>query len=518
MQQASIILVIILELSALLATYLAAWARLHIRVPGANEFFWLFLGVAVYSMGYSIEISRMDLEGVLMALRLEYVGLAFIPVLMFLFVLHFIRGKPLSIPLTAALMIIPCTTLILVFTVNYHDLYYVNPRLIEGEFFPVIDFERGPWYIVNLCYLLLLTMMGLILLIDYGVKVGRKKKRQVITMVMGASLPILSGILYFMGLIPGNVDPAPFALVALGVILSFALFKLDLFELVPAARELALDSIQDGFLVIDKNSIVLDFNQAVRHLPGMQDLKVGDNLLENPTLGNHLKPLLDNLTDQVEFAIRHPDCGNYYYHASAHQVRSNLFLGKAITILIRNVTENVNLMEDLRDQANMDSLTGLFNRRCLMDLGVHKLELSRQNGQMLGVIMIDLDHFKSINDQYGHAVGDAVLKQVAGHTFKGLRDEDVYGRYGGEEFVVFLPGTTPETILQIAERLRQRVLESQITLGGTDISVTASFGVYVELPNKDTKLDDLLKRADEALYCAKNCGRNQIYSASETGR
>jgi len=213
MQQAPIFLVIILGLSALLATYLAAWARLHGRAPAANEFFWLFLGVAVYSLGYAVEISRTELEGVLTALRLEYVGLAFVPVLMLLFVLHFIRGKPLPVPLTAALMVVPCITLLLVFTVDYHNLYYVNPRMINGEFFPVIDFGRGLWYVVNFSYLLLLTILSLFLLVFHAFRVERKKKRQAITMAVGAFFPVLSGILYFLGLIPGNIDPAPFSLV-----------------------------------------------------------------------------------------------------------------------------------------------------------------------------------------------------------------------------------------------------------------------------------------------------------------
>jgi len=515
MQQAPIFLVIILGLSALLATYLAAWARLHGRAPAANEFFWLFLGVALYSLGYAVEISRTDLAGVLTALRLEYVGLAFVPALMLLFVLHFIRGKPLSVPLTAVLMVIPCITLLLVFTVDYHSLYYVNPRMINGEFFSVFDFERGLWYEVNFYYLLLLTILSLFLLVLYAFRVERKKKRQAITMAVGAFFPVFSGILYFLGLIPGNIDPTPFSLVILGVIDSFALFKLELFELVPAARELALDSILEGFLVVDRNGIVRDFNRAAQHLPDMQDLKVGDDLFESVAIGDHLKPLLDSTTSEVEFAVRFPESENHYYHASAHHIRSDLFSSEAITILIRDVTENVNLMENLKDQANLDSLTGLFNRRCLIDLGTRELERACQNGQTLGVIMMDLDHFKSINDRHGHAVGDIVLKEVASRIFKGLRDEDIYGRYGGEEFVVFLPGTNSETIMKIAERLRQRVLESQVVIEGSPISVKASFGVHVELPGKNTKLDDLLKRADQALYLAKERGRNRVCTSCE---
>jgi lysylphosphatidylglycerol synthetase-like protein (DUF2156 family) len=129
MPQALTIISILLILSALLGVYLAAWARLHSRVPAASDFFWLFLCVALYSAGYAVEISHSDLSSILIAIRLEYFGLAFVAPMLLLFALHFVRGCAVPPSLYAAILFIPSITLIIVLTIESHDLFYVNPRI-----------------------------------------------------------------------------------------------------------------------------------------------------------------------------------------------------------------------------------------------------------------------------------------------------------------------------------------------------------------------------------------------------
>ena len=513
MSQAPFILVIILGLSALLLIFLSAWARLHARVPGAGEFSWLFLAVSLYALGYAFELSRTDLESVLQALRMEYLGVAPVPSFVLMFALHYTRGKPVAGWLKAVLLVIPCITIFLVFTVQYHSWYYINPHMINGEYFPVISFERGPWYYVHVSYLLLGTASSAVILLRYALQAKGKKKQQALTMVAGTSAPLISGTAYVMGLIPNNIDSAPFSLVILGLINSFALFKLDLFELVPAARAIALDSIRDSFLVVDKNGIVQDYNQATLSLSGAEKIKIGDHLDET-TLGKDLSPLLRGDSRQIEFTIRPPDGGINFFIANAYPIQSQWFSSKGMCILIRDVTENVNLMQKLRNQANLDGLTGLFNRRCLMELGERELEFCRQNRRMFGVMIIDLDHFKSVNDRYGHAAGDAVLKQVAASASQGLREGDILGRYGGEEFAVFLPGANLNTSLLVAERLRNIFLNMTIP-DWKEIKITASLGVRSEAVQGSTTLENMLQKADEALYRAKHQGRNQVCSSSD---
>jgi diguanylate cyclase (GGDEF)-like protein len=512
MPQALTIISILLILSALLGVYLAAWARLHSRVPAASDFFWLFLCVALYSAGYAVEISHSDLSSILIAIRLEYFGLAFVAPMLLLFALHFVRGCAVPPSLYAAILFIPSITLIIVLTIESHDLFYVNPRIDTTGYFPVLVFERGFWYNVQYIYLLLTSLSSVVLFIVHAFRTSRKKKHQAITMAVGSFVPLLSAVIYIAGIVPGNIDLAPFALVISGVVYWFALFRLGLFELVPAAREMALDTIRDAFLVVNKNNILLDLNPAARSLPGLSALNPGDDLEKNEYLGSHLKPLLQREVNQVHFSLNHPLQGQFFYSADSYNLQPHFFSSSGISILIRDETETTMLMKKLSNQANLDSLTGLLNRRYLMQLGEQQLALARKHTRPLGVILFDLDHFKAVNDHYGHLAGDEVLKYIARRAENCLRSDDLLGRYGGEEFVVFLLGADLSTSIAIGERIRQGIETIQVDFQGQSINISVSVGVYTAPINGNETLTEMLGQADRALYQAKHNGRNQVCS------
>ncbi|MDH3393030.1 MAG: GGDEF domain-containing protein, partial [Desulfobulbaceae bacterium] len=154
-----------------------------------------------------------------------------------------------------------------------------------------------------------------------------------------------------------------------------------------------------------------------------------------------------------------------------------------------------------------DELTGLRNRRFLMTRFREEFERTRRGGNVLGFLMIDLDHFKNINDTCGHPFGDLVLQRVA-HTLQGmLREYDVAGRYGGEEFAVVATGGSNSDLLALAERIRKAIGEMEIREGSVSVRVTISVGLAVSAFG-DTQ-ETLLKRADAALYQAKKEGRNR---------
>lgn len=170
---------------------------------------------------------------------------------------------------------------------------------------------------------------------------------------------------------------------------------------------------------------------------------------------------------------------------------------------------NISLREKLKNQALRDPLTGLYNRRYLEDMLERFMVLSQRSSRPLSVIMIDLDHFKRLNDEHGHAVGDAVLRDSAEAILGALRQSDVACRYGGEELTVLLPDTGLEEALTKAEILRARI-ESLSEVHGTRI--TASFGVAA-YPETSTNVGGLITMADAALYEAKHAGRNRVVAA-----
>jgi diguanylate cyclase (GGDEF)-like protein len=158
-------------------------------------------------------------------------------------------------------------------------------------------------------------------------------------------------------------------------------------------------------------------------------------------------------------------------------------------------------------QAMTDKLTGLANRYGLETRGVEIFQQSIEQDQSIGVLMIDIDHFKEINDSYGHAYGDTVLRSIAQAIRAQIRNKDYAVRYGGEEFVVILPGLGSREALIVAERLRIKI--SQMTIDKDRKFPTVSVGIYAAIPGSLDILHEFIHKADLALYAAKEAGRNR---------
>jgi diguanylate cyclase (GGDEF)-like protein len=166
--------------------------------------------------------------------------------------------------------------------------------------------------------------------------------------------------------------------------------------------------------------------------------------------------------------------------------------------------------EQLRFQATHDPLTGIWNRSALMQLAQSEIQRAQRSSVAIGFLMIDVDHFKIVNDTYGHCFGDLMLQQVARRLSQSVRGYDVVGRYGGEEFAVVAAGLDLEQLSEYSERMRKLVASAQIEAPGGPVSVTISIGVAVAANAADCALDRLLECADVSLYEAKHQGRNRI--------
>ena len=175
-----------------------------------------------------------------------------------------------------------------------------------------------------------------------------------------------------------------------------------------------------------------------------------------------------------------------------------------------DITELIQLKKNLEKLASTDDLTQLANRRSFLELSEAEFTRAKRYNVPMSFMAIDLDFFKKINDNYGHHVGDQVLKDIAKICADSLRTVDIIGRMGGEEFSILLPETDLSATIQMADRLRQLVQEYQLT-GNWKKPITVSISIGItELGKEDNKLDELLIRADVALYKAKRSGRNQV--------
>jgi diguanylate cyclase (GGDEF)-like protein len=177
--------------------------------------------------------------------------------------------------------------------------------------------------------------------------------------------------------------------------------------------------------------------------------------------------------------------------------------------LENEIAERRNLEKDLRRLATTDGLTGVLNRSALLVAGQREMNWVRPVGQAVVVLMIDVDHFKRINDRYGHAGGDLALQHLAAMLRLGLREGDLLGRMGGEEFAIVLQSGSAEIAEVIAERLRSQVEVEHVAFGDQIIEMTISIGLAVQQAG-DHSIERLMARADAALYHAKRSGRNRV--------
>jgi two-component system, cell cycle response regulator len=170
--------------------------------------------------------------------------------------------------------------------------------------------------------------------------------------------------------------------------------------------------------------------------------------------------------------------------------------------------------EKLRDQASRDSLTGLWNRRAILELFQEELTRAHRNLQSTGILMLDLDHFKEVNDTLGHPEGDLVLQQAAHRLNNVLRTYDCLGRYGGEEFLIVVPAADPQGLCELAERIRAAADSAPFHTERNDIRITFSIGAAIAQPG-DPSPTNVIALADEALYKAKKTGRNRVVFADQ---
>ena len=190
-------------------------------------------------------------------------------------------------------------------------------------------------------------------------------------------------------------------------------------------------------------------------------------------------------------------------------VKMEWFGKPVVMVAINDISARKKMEEELQRLATTDTLTGILNRRQFFILAEQEVERSRRYDRTLALLLYDIDHFKQVNDTFGHQAGDIVLQELAKLVHEQLRRNDIEGRVGGEEFAVLLPETTISEAVVLAERIRGIIESFAINIGETSLHITASFGVTAVKEN-DVALDSIYKRADSALYEAKNAGRNRV--------
>jgi diguanylate cyclase (GGDEF)-like protein len=232
-------------------------------------------------------------------------------------------------------------------------------------------------------------------------------------------------------------------------------------------------------------------------MPGIDGLELCRRLRQRP---QNAYILLVSTNDEKHEIVNGLDAGADDYLTkplNSNELRARLRVGQRM----------LSLLWQLRFQATHDTLTGIWSRGAILDALRRELERGARAESPTGVLMLDLDRFKNINDTYGHLGGDNVMKEVAQRIAQAVRTYDIVGRYGGEEFLIVLPGCDNDKIRETAERIRIAVAGRLIEFAGSKMSTTVSIGGAVA-PKSEISLREIVIRADAALYRAKAAGRN----------
>lgn len=281
------------------------------------------------------------------------------------------------------------------------------------------------------------------------------------------------------------------------------------------------NATSDGICVINKDNQVSRFNRTLQEMMARMgfEMRKGNcaDVFGHDLCGTDrclMARIFQEDEERVEEEIEviTADGGKETFIVSAQPLLGLTAETIGVVANYKKITERKLIEEDLRRMATTDPLTGAFNRREFMQRAQEEIDRSRRYHTPLTLLMIDIDHFKAVNDTYGHDAGDDVLRGMVNASQSQLRGSDLFYRLGGEEFAAILTHTSPEHGRQAAERLRKDLKRLIVTTASGQVGFTVSIGV-ASLVEADLSLEQIMKKADNALYAAKAQGRNRVVMA-----
>ena len=634
-----------------------------------------FIGLALFAWSFLYALCWLSADPAWQSrwTLLSYIGVVTVPVAVLVFALQYTRRERFVSPAVLALLAIePVLTLVLIATDRYHGWF------LAGHEVGTAILEGGPWFWVNSFYCVTLVLFATLLLARNLRHAQPVYRRQGIAVLLAVLVPVVFVALGLGGLSPWpGLDLTPVMFTFSGIVLTWALFRFGLAELVPVARDQLIDSMSEGVVVLDASGLVLDVNPAALRLTGLDRGCVGrpagevfaswpealtalqdggEAIVESPgtpprcveasaspvhtrddeaaatlvtlrdvterrriaaaereqrALAEALRSsaealssslaiddVLDTILDRIATVVacdaaaivtcdgpdgaltvrrahgyaergwpdaieETPDPGEEPLWAQLRETRLPLVIpdvglepawvrtpenawiraclattlvarGDLIGFLIVHsatpcayrrqdgdtlaalgaqaavALENARMHAQLEELATTDPLTGALNRRGFTRVAGREVELARRTGASVALLAIDVDHFKPVNDEHGHAVGDAVLRCVADNCRARLRGTDVVARSGGDELVALLIGAGLETARAVADEIRAAVAHDRVCVGPPEVlAVSVSIGVAAR-EGAAVDLDELFAAADRALYAAKRAGRDRV--------
>lgn len=519
--------VLALSTIATLSVLIIAWRR---TAPGAFALKVMLVGMSIWSGAYAMTWLAASLPQKIFWLKVTYLGVVIVPTCFLLFTLFITRReKWLTFRNLLLLAIEPALIVLIVWLAP--QALFASIRAFTQKGYVVMEIQRGTGFWVNLIYSYLLILLGLALLTASYRQANSFFKRQYLMILLGSLVPFLFSAFTHLRR-DGSAEPdyAPLMFGISGMVYAYAIFRHKLMDLVPFARSHLIEKMSDGLVVVDVEGRIVDINPAMKNFLAAEPASfLGKNIANVLNIWNdRLEHLLNGPEARTE--IRLPHKPSRYLDLRVTPLYDNNHTLNGRIIVFRDITDRKEVEKDLRhamdrmqtqlieigllqsqlrEQAIRDALTNLFNRRYLEETLERELARAAREVYPLCIVMMDIDHFKEVNDTYGHEAGDIVLKTLAETVTSQSRQGDFVCRYGGEEFVLVMPNISLEVARERVSSLHRSISLLYIPFGRFSLNVTVSMGLSA-FPIHGEKKEDLLRAADRALYAAKHAGRNCV--------
>lgn len=467
--------------------------------------------ISIYCFGTAFSLLSTSLEELKFWNTILYIGMPISAPLGLLFIMQYL-GFNIFRKRYLLILVVPVISLFMVATNDLHHLHYRVFELDSELGAPYARQEIGTWYIIHGIVTFASMFVAFYLLLSQWRETSREYKPQLVALLFGQLLPMVTAFVYLIGFTPPGIDPVPMVLWISSMLYLWAIGSSRLFRIMPIAKMTIFNNINDGVLVLDEYGRLVEHNAAAEKMfPGLSKTMFGRHFDEmwKDFSGENFPFEIEKKAIQKDLQFTGEDHQPYTYQIRTTPLLHGLY-HKGQLLIFTDITEVKRLQLQLEQQAFYDDLTQIYNRRAFFQMCDQYFAEATEEKRSLTVILMDIDHFKKVNDTYGHAVGDQVLKHVVKLCQEQLNADQLFGRYGGEEFVLALRNTDLPAGEKVAEQLRQHVEDHPFYMKEGVLPVTLSLGVASANHEPEETLFQLLNQADHALYVAKEDGRNRV--------
>ncbi|NLN42094.1 MAG: diguanylate cyclase, partial [Clostridiales bacterium] len=485
-----------LVFAVILAQFFAAYLFSKGRTSYRKAFSALVLCISLYLFGYLMIINNSNLQEMIFWNQIQYLGLPFISVLWLMVALLYTKTiYSLKIKMAVLFFSIPVITFFMRLTNSWHHLFYTKWEIRQFSGYYSLYMERGLWYYVNISYTILCLLLTVIIyLTGYLKNKAGYTKSHFLVFLFASLLPFIGIVLVIFAFDNWSIDYSALIMPVSLLIISYGIIKYDFLEIRTLARETIFENNIVAMVVLGAGKRIIDYNKAAEKF--FEDINIQ---LNNYTIEH----ILDREPKLLEVFQSESSCDfsllingeERFFEIDVVQLGDTYNGNTRMLKSIRDVTEERKIQERLKVLATIDSLSGLYNRAEFMNLAKNEFDWVKRNNEELALLIMDLDNFKIINDTFGHAAGDEVIREVGRIIKTGFRKTDIAGRIGGEEFAVVLKNTSLEDAQRIAEKFRQTVANRKVVYEGQEITFTISIGLAGVFGNSDDIKDigDILK-------------------------